>query len=78
MDRNLLFPIESNTVNRRDGPGTNYNTPGTMASGSVLEVVGQAVGDDGMTWWKMEDNSWVRDDIVTVVGDCAGIPTVSP
>ena len=65
-----------NTVNRRSGPGTGYSTPGKMNAGTINEVVGQAVGDDGMTWWKMDNDSWVRDDIVNVSGDCDDIPTV--
>lgn len=68
----------SNNVNRRSGPGTGYQSPGQLTAGTIMEVTGQAPGDDGFTWWRLEDDSWVREDIVTIFGDCARIPVVEP
>lgn len=64
----------SGTVNKRSGPGTNFDRAGQLAGGSVVKVIAQ--GSDGsFTWWKLEDESWVREDVVTEMGDCANIPT---
>lgn len=68
----------SNNVNRRSGPGTSYSSPGQLTAGTIMEVIGKTTGDDGFTWWQLDDDSWVRDDIVNVSGDCAGIPVVNP
>jgi hypothetical protein len=62
------------TVNKRSGPGTNFDRAGQLAAGTVLEAVGQNQASDGFTWWKLEDDSWVRDDVVNAQGDCANIP----
>jgi hypothetical protein len=68
----------ANNINRRNGPGTSYESPGQLTAGTIMEVTGQATGDDGFVWWQLEDDSWVRDDIVNVSGDCAEIPVVNP
>jgi hypothetical protein len=70
--------ITSNgTVNRRSGPGANYEWAGTLTSETVLEAVAQTTGTDGFTWWQLEDESWVRDDIVNTRGACRTLPEAS-
>lgn len=60
-------------VNKRSGPGTNFDRAGQLSAGAVVQVVAQ--GSDGsFTWWKLEDETWVREDVVTEVGDCGNIP----
>jgi hypothetical protein len=65
----------SRNVNKRSGPGTNFSSPGQLSAGEEAVVIGQTVGGDGQTWWKLEDESWVREDVVTANGDCASVPT---
>lgn len=61
-------------VNKRSGPGTNFDRAGQLAGG--VNVKATAQGNDGsFTWWKLEDESWVREDVVTASGDCASLPT---
>lgn len=64
----------SGAVNKRSGPGTNFDRAGQLAGGTVTQAV--ARGSDGsFTWWKLEDDSWVRDDVVSASGDCLTLPT---
>ncbi len=62
------------TVNLRTGPGTNFDRAGTLSAGESFEVVGQTAGTDGFTWYELENDAWVREDIVNLQGDCGSIP----
>jgi hypothetical protein len=64
----------SGTVNLRSGPGTNFDRAGTLGAGESFEVVGQAAGTDGFTWYELENDAWVREDIISLQGDCGSIP----
>jgi len=66
----------SKTVNKRGGPGTNFDSAGQLESGTDAVVSGQAKGSDGLTWWQLDDGAWVREDVVTEVGDCVSVPVV--
>ena len=48
------------------------------AAGEEAVVIGQAKGAYSKPWWQLEDETWVREDLVTAVGDCANIPIVKP
>lgn len=63
-------------VNKRTGPGTNFDQAGQLPAGTEATVIGQATGADGQTWWQLEDENWVREDVVNAVGDCASVPIV--
>lgn len=65
--------VASGNVNKRSGPGTNFDRDGQMNSGETLEVEGQTEGDDGFIWYELEDGSYVREDIISLVGDCSDI-----
>lgn len=65
-----------NEVNKRNGPGTEFDSGGKLFSGLTQAVDGQAVGSDGKTWWRLADGSWVREDVVEEVGDCSLAPVV--
>jgi len=67
----------SKNINKRGGPGTTFESAGQLQSGSDAVVIGQAKGADGLTWWQLDDQTWVREDVVTEVGDCSGIPVVA-
>lgn len=63
----------NSNVNKRSGPGTNNAQAGTFRAGTSQQVIGQA-SDGAFRWWQLDDNTWVREDVVTVSGDCAGVP----
>lgn len=62
------------TVNKRSGPGTNFDRAGTLAGGDRVQVKSQAEDDSGFVWYELEDGSWVREDVISLMGDCANIP----
>lgn len=63
-------------ANKRTGPGTTFDAAGQMTAGDEVLVSGQSKGADGKNWWQLEDETWVREDLVTEVGDCANVPIV--
>ncbi len=63
-----------NNVNRRTGPGTNFDRAGTLDAGETATAVAQAEGSDGQIWWELEDGSFVREDTVEEAGDCDSLP----
>lgn len=63
-------------INKRSGAGTTFDVAGQLLAGTAQEVIGQASGEGGFVWWQLEDESWVRNDVVRLSGDCRGIPTV--
>ena len=65
------------SVNMRSGPGTTFEVAGQLAANTVRNAQGQAVGTDGFIWWQLDDDSWVRDDVVRAQGDCKSIPEVA-
>lgn len=65
--------VASGTINKRSGPGTNFDLDGQMNSGETLEVDAQTEGEDGFIWYELEDGSYVREDIISLVGDCSDI-----
>ena len=66
-----LCELESpGVVNRRAGAGTEFNSTGQLVEGELARIIGQTNGTDGFLWWQLEDESWVRDDVVNAQGDC--------
>ncbi|HEX3053519.1 MAG TPA: protein kinase [Aggregatilineaceae bacterium] len=63
-------------INLRLGPGTEYDRQGVIEEGQKTGVFGQAVGSDGVVWWKLWGDQWVRSDLVSVGGDCSLVPEV--
>lgn len=64
----------TSNVNKRTGPGTNFDIGGQLQASTTEEIIGQAVGADGFVWWQLEDENWVRNDVVQQLGDCSDIP----
>lgn len=64
------------TVNLRGGPGTTYAVVGTLSPGMNTAIDGQAAGNDGFVWWRLESGAWVRADVTGVTGFCAAVPEV--
>jgi hypothetical protein len=57
-------------VNKRSGPGTNFGIVAELPGFSAVPIIGREVGADGFVWWQLEDETWVREDVVNVVGNC--------
>lgn len=66
--------LATGTVNKRSGPGTDTELAGQMNSGETLEVEAQTEPGDGYIWYELEDDSYVREDIISLVGDCNDLP----
>lgn len=65
------------TANLRTGPATTYDLVRTLNIGTDADAVGQAPGADGFTWWRLDDESWVREDLVREEGECSSLPVVA-
>ncbi len=63
-------------VNRRNGPGTIFSVAGVLAANQEVAASGQTTGADGIVWWRLTDDTWVRSDTVTELGDCDNLPDV--
>lgn len=63
----------SGAVNKRAGAGTNFDRVGQLTA-EPLEVTAQTDGADGFTWYQLEDDSFVREDVIAIAGDCSGLP----
>jgi hypothetical protein len=68
----------ANTVNRRSTASTNANVVGQMTPGQSVAVIAQTAPIGGFVWYQLDDQSFVRADVVTTSGDCASVPTVIP
>ncbi len=64
-------------VNQRTGPGTSFKVLGTLPIGEEIEVIGRFRRPSGALWWKLIDNSWVREDGIHTRGICTDIPIVN-
>lgn len=63
-------------VNQREGPGTDFARVNQLLAGDSLEAVGQTISRDGFIWWRLADDSWVRDDVVDTRGFCRVLPEI--
>lgn len=68
----------TSAANKRTGPGTDFEVAGQLVPGDDNLVGAQSKGADGKMWWQLEDETWVREDLVSPIGDCANIPIISP
>lgn len=67
----------TSTVNLRSGPGTEFDVVEKFAAGQTAKPVGRTEILNGMVWWKLENGTWVRSDVVNETGDCQAVPVVS-
>lgn len=69
--------VVANTLNVREGPGTNYGKLGSVASGDEFSIIGQV---DNCAWLLVTDadgaEGWISGaaEFVTIDIDCADIP----
>ncbi|MFW5690886.1 MAG: hypothetical protein ACOCXZ_00180 [Chloroflexota bacterium] len=64
-------------VNMRRGPDVTFELRGVLDRGQSLRVDAQAIGSDGFVWWRLENNTFVRSDTVTLSGGCEAIPSAA-
>ncbi|MCB9458854.1 MAG: SH3 domain-containing protein [Anaerolineaceae bacterium] len=55
-------------VNLRHGPDTTTTIERQMVPGETAEVIGRDKGGDGFQWWLLDDEAWVRADVVAASG----------
>lgn len=68
--------VSGDNANVRSAPDTNAEVTGSLTMDTPVEVTGQTMGADGMTWYQVS-NGWVRADAITVTGDCTVVPMVT-
>lgn len=66
--------VADSNVNQRSGPGTTFDRAGFLNKGEEAVVIAVAQDNDGATWFQLEDETWVRADVVTTDGDCDNLP----
>jgi hypothetical protein len=66
----------ASTINLREAPSTAANVAGTLDANNLRIVSGQTLGADGSVWWRLHGAVWVRSDVVTTTGACAGVPSI--
>jgi hypothetical protein len=70
--------VTGNDVNMRAEPSTNSETVRQLTENQSIGIDGQTVGDDGFTWWRTAEGTWVRSDVVFTLGKgCTNLPTLS-
>lgn len=75
VDKNIICMVGNiQGANLRSGPGTDFNRINTLTAGVPADVIGQTIGLDNLRWWKLADGGWVREDVVTEVGNCDAVP----
>lgn len=68
----------STNVNKRTGPATTFDIGGQLTGGTTESVIGRSTGTDGFVWWQLEDENWVRNDVIELLGDCREVETIEP
>lgn len=61
-------------VNKRDLPSTNAIIAGTLENGDYMEVIARTTDNNDYVWYQLEDESFVRQDVVSLAGDCGNLP----
>jgi hypothetical protein len=62
------------SVNMRSGPGTDYERAGQLAPGTTWRAQAATLSEDGFIWWQLENQHWVRNDVVEAIGFCQNLP----
>jgi hypothetical protein len=66
-----------NGINLRSGPGTEFEILGSRIAEQRFVAEAQALDSEGQLWWRSQWK-WLRADLVSEDGDCAGLPTAQP
>lgn len=67
-----------NAVNKRVYPSTRAAVTSQFVVAEPQKAVGQIIGADGFEWWYLDDESWVRSDIVESERSCRRLPEARP
>ena len=73
FEEGVCFVQPVTRSNLRDAPSVQGNLAGTLSSDEAVVSIAKTQADDGFIWWQLEDNTWIRDDLVNETGDCLGI-----
>lgn len=65
-------------VNLRAAPTTSAAIVRTGEANETFSAIGQQTDNDGFTWWHLEDELWVRADVVSEHGDCQSTTALHP
>lgn len=77
-DECFATPSGTENINTRGGPGTDYPRLDLLFAGDSIIVTGQRADTGGFVWWRTFSGGWVRSDVVTLSGNCDGVPNVEP
>lgn len=70
--------VRSGIINIRTGPGTNYESVGTLAQGTSCTINGR---DPDNTWWQVQCTTgltgWIFQQLVDTAGNTASIPVAA-
>ncbi len=73
LDAPCKFTTGQTGANIRSEPSPNAPIIAVMAFRESAEPIGRAVGLDGLPWWKLADDVWIRIDTTVTGGDCASV-----
>lgn len=63
------------SINKRSGPGTDFDREGRLSGNTPTEAIAQSEPDnEDFIWYQLEDDTWVREDLVSVSGPCDELP----
>jgi hypothetical protein len=71
-------PAGSVKVNERQEPNRNAAEGGELLPGQSETVIAQTTGNDGMIWWQLSNQLWLRSDVVAEDGNCQELPVIEP
>lgn len=63
-------------TNKRSGPGTNFEIAGQLLARTLSDVIARTRGGDGLIWYQLGDETWMREDVVIERGLCNAVPEV--
>jgi len=75
---NVIAEVLPDTLNIRQGPGTQYPAVGTLARGARVNIIGRSV--DGQ-WWAIPYRGgagWIFAELTRTEGDTNALPLVAP
>ncbi len=61
----------------RAGAGTFYEIVGSIRRDTLVRPIIRATDPDGVDWWQVEGNRWVRASVVAETGICRPVPVVN-
>jgi len=70
--------VAETPVNQRLFPTTSAGIAGQLSRDEIRGVTGQTTDAQGYVWWRLDDGTWVRGDVVIEQGDCSGVAVVAP